>query len=580
MCQRRTTTFDLEQRGQCAACESALYLDAATSTTRCPRCETKGARAVGSGRHVLDDNGSVVDFVPSWLQDTDTVMRGLLREVEWRVCDDVVDGSLVAQPREIAYEATGAALGVPYAYEGLATQLEPREFSPTVLDLRRRVERAIFGHDDGFFNSAHLNLYRSGADHVSWHADEDDDLYGENPVIASLSLGCRRTFAMRRAKEILTFSLDDGALLVMAGATQKNFDHSIRKDDSVERRVNITFRRVLRVSSPDRQLLMPASILTGPEGTRFPVMRDALLSTAFAALLPLELLTLGSLSRGLESLGYMPGRRTYDVRQGRIYLLSARLRAYGVRGDGLAAWLATTPDAGKKLACAAALAPTPRFCLVFCGGNAGDLGYRIPTLRHLATVFPDADIASFDYAGFGLSEGASSEATAFASLRDFCDSYRERRGDVPLVLYGHSMGASVAIDFATSGYPRRRARALVLDGPPASIFHCLGCGTRASLAALFGRLDYYPNHRKIGTLECPVFILHGLQDPICPPINARRLYDAAPPSTTRYEPIFWVPGATHGDCASVAPDEFARRLRRFVNAALGLPPRIGAGRDG
>ena len=48
------------------------------------------------------------------------------------------------------------------------------------------------------FDSAHLNLYRSGADHVSWHTDEDIELYGNEPAIASLSFGATREFVLRR----------------------------------------------------------------------------------------------------------------------------------------------------------------------------------------------------------------------------------------------------------------------------------------------------------------------------------------------------------------------------------------------
>lgn len=63
-----------------------------------------------------------------------------------------------------------------------------------MLGLKLRAEAAT----GETFDSAHLNLYRSGADHVSWHTDEDIELYGNEPAIASLSFGATREFVLRR----------------------------------------------------------------------------------------------------------------------------------------------------------------------------------------------------------------------------------------------------------------------------------------------------------------------------------------------------------------------------------------------
>ena len=46
------------------------------------------------------------------------------------------------------------------------------------------------------FNSVLLNFYRSGADGVSWHSDDELEL-GINPVIGSVSLGESRPFQLK-----------------------------------------------------------------------------------------------------------------------------------------------------------------------------------------------------------------------------------------------------------------------------------------------------------------------------------------------------------------------------------------------
>jgi alkylated DNA repair dioxygenase AlkB len=46
------------------------------------------------------------------------------------------------------------------------------------------------------FNSCLLNHYRSGDDNISWHSD-NEPLYGQQPVIASVSFGDTRDFVLR-----------------------------------------------------------------------------------------------------------------------------------------------------------------------------------------------------------------------------------------------------------------------------------------------------------------------------------------------------------------------------------------------
>lgn len=59
-----------------------------------------------------------------------------------------------------------------YSYPGLITALQPAPFTPIVAAIKVAVEELL----GVTFNSCHLNLYRCGMDHVSWHTDEDCDL--------------------------------------------------------------------------------------------------------------------------------------------------------------------------------------------------------------------------------------------------------------------------------------------------------------------------------------------------------------------------------------------------------------------
>ncbi|KAL7449955.1 hypothetical protein ACHAWC_002928 [Mediolabrus comicus] len=51
------------------------------------------------------------------------------------------------------------------------------------------------------FNAFLLRLYFDGNDEIAWHTDGRIFL-GDEPTIASLSLGCRATFQMRRMQDV------------------------------------------------------------------------------------------------------------------------------------------------------------------------------------------------------------------------------------------------------------------------------------------------------------------------------------------------------------------------------------------
>jgi alkylated DNA repair dioxygenase AlkB len=92
------------------------------------------------------------------------------------------------------------------------------------------------------------NLYRNGQDSMGWHSDSEPEL-GEAPVIASLSFGAPRTFRFRskETREIAgSIELAHGSLLLMAGATQRLYQHALPRSARIDdARINLTFREIL-----------------------------------------------------------------------------------------------------------------------------------------------------------------------------------------------------------------------------------------------------------------------------------------------------------------------------------------------
>lgn len=137
--------------------------------------------------------------------------------------------------------------GLTYKWSGITMHPEP--WSPLVMEVRQLAERAASEvYPDTKFNTVLLNLYRTGEDSVSWHADDEPEL-GDEPVIGSVSLGAERDFMMRHNDQTdrgdVKITLPHGSLLLMAGATQSNWKHAVLKRKSIKLpRINLTFRFV------------------------------------------------------------------------------------------------------------------------------------------------------------------------------------------------------------------------------------------------------------------------------------------------------------------------------------------------
>jgi len=140
-------------------------------------------------------------------------------------------------PRLVAWCADP---GVVYTYSGITHESSP--WTPELLAIRERIEQVTKAR----FNSVLLNYYRDGRDSMGYHADDEPEL-GENPVIASISLGAARRFVLKhnRTGEKHEIVLEHGSLLVMGGTCQHFWKHSIPKTAKpVGPRINLTFRQI------------------------------------------------------------------------------------------------------------------------------------------------------------------------------------------------------------------------------------------------------------------------------------------------------------------------------------------------
>ncbi len=167
----------------------------------------------------------------------DALFERLLAETTWREESITVFGKTHLQPRLVAWYGDP---GASYTYSGI--QHEPLPWTETLAALRDHVGEVT----DAPYNSVLLNLYRNERDSMGLHADDEPEL-GPEPVIASISLGEQRSiyFQHRHRRDVknLNLPLPSGSLLVMRGATQRNWKHGLRKlSRPCGPRINLTFR--------------------------------------------------------------------------------------------------------------------------------------------------------------------------------------------------------------------------------------------------------------------------------------------------------------------------------------------------
>jgi len=220
---------------------------------------------------VLDDYGSLVIYIPSCglppniLED---LLNSLTRSEQETSPPPPEDSSMESGRRQwlacmpdrpLGWEGPRRWRKATWSLKGDA-QLKP------IFRVREAVEQTAAELKETVriteqYNCALVNRYRDGMASIPWHSDEEKWYYYKegmiDMVIASVSLGHERWFELRSMpkkfpsvaqRRRVRIRLKHGSLLLMAGATQKFWEHAVpREPECAGPRYNITFRRVKTV---------------------------------------------------------------------------------------------------------------------------------------------------------------------------------------------------------------------------------------------------------------------------------------------------------------------------------------------
>jgi len=164
-----------------------------------------------------------------------------------------------------------------------------------------------------------------------------------------------------------------------------------------------------------------------------------------------------------------------------------------------------------------------RGVVIFCHGNAGNISNRLDTLR----IFHALRLSTliFDYRGYGLSDGKPSEEGTYLDAEAAWRHLTEVKGIPPeqIFVHGRSLGGAIAADLAAKHRPRGLILESTLTSVPdraAEIYFWLP-------ARVLSRFRY-DTENALRRVQCPVLIVHSLDDRLIPFSHGRALEQAAP----------------------------------------------------
>lgn len=193
--------------------------------------------------------------------------------------------------------------------------------------------------------------------------------------------------------------------------------------------------------------------------------------------------------------------------------------------------------------------------LIMHHGNSGNIGHYAQRACRLNKI--GFSVLVFDYRGFGKSAGEfPSESRIYEDAEAAWSFVTQNRNAIAgnVVLYGHSLGAAVAIEM---GIRHPDAAAVIAESGFSSVY---------DMSILDPKFRFFPvslllNQRldsinKVASLKMPVLFAHGEKDTDVPATMSEKLFAAA------LEPkkLLVIAGAGHDDVIAIGGSYYADAL--------------------
>lgn len=164
----------------------------------------------------------------------------------------------------------------------------------------------------------------------------------------------------------------------------------------------------------------------------------------------------------------------------------------------------------------------PRGVVLFCHGNAGNIGQHLETVRILRDL--GLSVLIFDYRGFGASEGQPSESGTYLDVQAAWNFLVEEKAVAPenIVVFGRSLGGAVATYLAA----RQKTGALIIESTFTSLPD-IAASLYPYLPVRWLAKYSYNSLARISDVQAPVLVVHSPDDDLTPFTHGQALYAAA-----------------------------------------------------
>lgn len=213
-------------------------------------------------------------------------------------------------------------------------------------------------------------------------------------------------------------------------------------------------------------------------------------------------------------------------------------------------WIPATPEASAA----------NRTTLVYFHGNGGNLSNR----AHVAPLFHSLGWSTLmmSYRGFGASVGdGPTESSLFEDAQTMVEYTRKRSPGDKLIVWGHSLGASVAAHIGAN----LPVDGVVLENPFTSIVEMARFRYPMIPIQDWMVFDKFTVVNSVAKIEAPVLVLVAERDTIIPPRMGEAVFNAAhQPKTLRV-----LRGIDHNQL----PEAFEQHKQFVADWAKALPVR-------
>jgi alpha-beta hydrolase superfamily lysophospholipase len=166
-------------------------------------------------------------------------------------------------------------------------------------------------------------------------------------------------------------------------------------------------------------------------------------------------------------------------------------------------------------------------------------------------------VLGIDYRGFGKSsDELPSERMAYEDARAAWRWLAEQHPDAPRYIFGHSLGAAVAVDLASES---NDAAGLIVEGGFTSIPAVYSSMRFGWLPLQWLITQRFDAAQKIERIRMPLLVVHGSEDRLISPALGRALYERAP-SPKRF---VLVDGGSHHNTNALAMNEYRSALHEL-----------------